>query len=64
MDKDLKWNSHVEYITKKACKYIRLEYCVERGVPSQHPEDNISKYGAPSPRVCCPSLAGHSRLPL
>ena len=40
MDKDLKRNSYVEYITKKACKYICLENCIERGVPSQHPEDN------------------------
>ena len=22
MDKDIKWNSHVEYITRKACKKL------------------------------------------
>ena len=32
MDNDLKWNSHVDYIIKKACKKLySLEFCAEPG---------------------------------
>ena len=50
-------------LRKPVKSYIRSEECADcRRVPSQHPED-ISKNGATSSRVRCPSLAGHSRLP-
>ena len=53
MDNDLKWNSHVDYIIKKACK--------SQGVPTQHVED-IPLLSSASFGVCSTGLAGYSCL--
>ena len=59
MDNDLKWNSHVDYIIKKACK--KLYSLIVLRVPTQHVED-IPWLSSASFGVCSTGLAGYSCL--
>ena len=59
MDNDLKWNSHVDYIIKKACK--KLYSLIVRRVPTQHVED-IPWLSSASFGVCSTGLTGYSCL--
>ena len=66
MDSDLKWNSHVEYIFKKACKKL-YSLRVLRRAGVNH--TNILKvylttYSDTSPGICSTSVAVSSGLPV
>ena len=65
MHNDLKWNSHVDYITKKACKKLYSLRVLRRARVSQ--SNMLRVYlGSVRPEygVCSTGLAGHSCLRL